>query len=42
MIDHDDVDFAMLEASEDFWAEIEQEAAKYEVTVDYYLMEFYS
>ena len=25
----------------DFWAEIEKEAEKFEVTVDYYLAEFY-
>ena len=27
--------------AEDFWKEIEQEAARFEVTVDYYLAEFY-
>jgi hypothetical protein len=27
--------------AEDFWKEIEREAAKFEVTVDYYLAEFY-
>lgn len=27
--------------AEEFWKQIEAEAAKYEVTVDYYLMEFY-
>ena len=27
--------------TEEFWKEIEAEAAKYEVTVDYYLAEFY-
>tara|TARA_S200002703_G_scaffold157046_1_gene163998 strand:- start:231 stop:347 length:117 start_codon:yes stop_codon:yes gene_type:complete len=28
-------------ASEEFWDEIEREAAKLEVTVDYYLAEFF-
>ncbi len=27
--------------SRDFWAEVEREAEKLEVTVDYYLAEFY-
>lgn len=27
--------------TEEFWKQIEAEAAKFEVTVDYYLMEFY-
>jgi len=27
--------------NEEFWKEIESEAAKYEVTVDYYLAEFF-
>ena len=27
--------------TEEFWKQIEDEAAKFEVTVDYYLMEFY-
>ena len=27
--------------SDEFWNQIEAEAAKFEVTVDYYLMEFY-
>jgi hypothetical protein len=27
--------------AEDFWKEIEREAARFEVTVDYYLAEFY-
>ena len=27
--------------TEEFWREMEAEAAKYEVTVDYYLAEFY-
>jgi len=27
--------------TEEFWKQIEVEAAKFEVTVDYYLMEFY-
>ena len=31
----------MDKVAEDFWKEIEAEAAKYEVTVDYYLAEFY-
>lgn len=31
----------MRKAAEDFWMEIEKEAEKYEVTVDYYLAEFY-
>jgi hypothetical protein len=28
------------EAAEEFWAEAEKAAAKYEITVDYYLEEF--
>ena len=31
----------MNKVAEDFWKEVEAEAAKYEVTVDYYLAEFY-
>ena len=31
----------MNKAAEEFWKEIEREAAKFEVTVDYYLAEFY-
>jgi len=31
----------MDKVAEDFWKEVEAEAAKYEVTVDYYLAEFY-
>jgi len=31
----------MHKESEKFWKEVEDEAAKYEVTVDYYLAEFY-
>jgi len=31
----------MHKEAEKFWKEIEDEAAKYEVTVDYYLAEFY-
>ena len=31
----------MDKAAEEFWKEVEAEAAKYEVTVDYYLAEFY-
>ena len=31
----------MDKAAEDFWKEVEAEAAKLEVTVDYYLAEFY-
>lgn len=36
----------ILKAQEDevarkFWEEVEREASKYEVTVDYYLAEFY-
>jgi|TARA_B100001094_G_scaffold231341_1_gene226107 predicted DNA-binding ribbon-helix-helix protein len=27
--------------TEEFWKEVESEAEKYEVTVDYYLAEFY-
>lgn len=27
--------------TEEFWKEVEAEAEKYEVTVDYYLAEFY-
>ena len=27
--------------AEEFWAEVEEEAARLEVTVDYYLAEFY-
>jgi hypothetical protein len=31
----------MDKAAEDFWKEVEAEATKLEVTVDYYLAEFY-
>lgn len=31
----------MDKVAEDFWKEVEAEAAKMEVTVDYYLAEFY-
>ena len=31
----------MDKVAEDFWKEVEAEAAKYEVSVDYYLAEFY-
>ena len=31
----------MNKVAEEFWKEIEREAAKLEVTVDYYLAEFY-
>jgi hypothetical protein len=31
----------MDKAAEDFWKEVEAEAEKHEVTVDYYLAEFY-
>ena len=31
----------MDKVAEDFWKEVEREAAKLEVTVDYYLAEFY-
>ena len=31
----------MNKEAEEFWSEVEREAAKYEVTVDYYLAEFY-
>ena len=31
----------MDKAAEEFWKEVEAEAAKHEVTVDYYLAEFY-
>ena len=31
----------MDKAAEDFWKEVEREASRYEVTVDYYLAEFY-
>ena len=31
----------MDKIAEDFWKEVEAEAAKYEVSVDYYLAEFY-
>ena len=31
----------MKQAAEDFWDEIEEKAAKLEITVDYYLEEFY-
>ena len=31
----------MDKAAEDFWKEVEYEASRYEVTVDYYLAEFY-
>ena len=29
------------QASEEFWAEVEREAARLEIPVDYYLAEFY-
>ena len=29
------------QASQEFWEEVEHEAEKFEVTVDYYLEEFY-
>lgn len=41
MTDRTEIDFAMLEASEDFWKEVESECERLEITVDYYLMEFY-
>lgn len=41
MTNRDEVDLAMIEAAEEFWKEVEEEASKYEVTVDYYLAEFY-
>jgi len=31
----------MNKAAEEFWRQVEAEAAKLEVTVDYYLAEFY-
>jgi hypothetical protein len=31
----------MDKVAEEFWKEVEREAAKLEVTVDYYLAEFY-
>ena len=31
----------MDKVAEEFWKEIEREAEKFEVTVDYYLAEFY-
>jgi len=31
----------MDKAAEDFWKEVEAEAEKYEVTVEYFLAEFY-
>ena len=31
----------MDKVAEDFWKEVEREAAKHEVSVDYYLAEFY-
>ena len=31
----------MNKAAEEFWKEIEREAAKHEVTCEYYLAEFY-
>lgn len=31
----------MDKVAEEFWKEVEREAEKYEVTVDYYLAEFY-
>jgi len=31
----------MDKVAEEFWKEVEEGAAKYEVTVDYYLAEFY-
>ena len=31
----------MDKAAEDFWKEVEEQAAKYEVTVEYFLAEFY-
>ena len=31
----------MDKAAEEFWKEVEREAAKLQVTVDYYLAEFY-
>lgn len=31
----------MDKAAEEFWAEVEEEAAELEVTVDYYLEEFF-
>ena len=37
----DDLDFVALECADEFWTEVESEAAKLEVTVDYYLEEFY-
>ena len=37
----DDLDFVALECADEFWAEVEELAAKYEVTCDYILEEFY-
>ena len=31
----------MDKAAEEFWEEVEREASKLEITVDYYLAEFY-
>ena len=31
----------MERIAEEFWAEVEEESARLEVTVDYYLAEFY-
>ena len=31
----------MDKVAEEFWKEVEEEAAKLEITVDYYLAEFY-
>jgi hypothetical protein len=31
----------MQQAAEEFWEEVEREAARLEITVDYYLAEFY-
>ena len=31
----------MDKAAEEFWKEVEREASKLEITVDYYLAEFY-
>ena len=36
-----DLNFVALECADEFWAEVESEASKLEVTVDYYLEEFY-
>jgi len=32
----------MEAAAQEFWDEVEREAARLEITVDYYLMEFFS